>query len=236
MSLRVFWGGLLGLLMGTTMASAQNTQAPVVLELFTSQSCSSCPPADALMKQIAASDLNAIVLSYHVDYWDYLSWKDTYSSPANTQRQHNYAQALNSDQVFTPQLIVNGTASAVGANQGDVAQAMAQAKRLPFAVTIKPVGQQLAVTIIPQGKTLPPAADILAVQFDHYAKTQVKAGENGGRTLEIINNVTGIKNLGSWSPQNNQPIVMDTPPDGVAILVQTPQQGAILGAALFNTH
>src|SRR5271170_2274982 len=128
---------------------AADTGHPVVLELFTSQSCSSCPPADALLKQLSASDPDLLPLSFHVDYWDYLSWKDTYSSPAYTNRQKTYAQALGQNGVFTPQLIVNGTTSVVGSNENDVDQAIAAARRTPPAVSVslKPAGHQLIASI-----------------------------------------------------------------------------------------
>src|SRR5271170_1729067 len=130
-------------------AYAADTGHPVVLELFTSQSCSSCPPADALLKKLSASDPDVLPLSFHVHYWDYLSWKDTYSSPIYTDRQKAYAQALGQNGVFTPQLIVNGTASVVGSNENDVERTITAARRTPSAVNVslKPAGHQLIASI-----------------------------------------------------------------------------------------
>src|SRR5581483_5517407 len=197
-------------------AYAADTGHPVVLELFTSQSCSSCPPADALLKQLSASDPNLLPLSFHVHYWDYLSWKDTYSSPVYTDRQKAYAQALGQNGVFTPQLIVNGTTSVVGSNENDVERAIAAARRMPPAVNVslKPIGRQLIAGIAANSSSVPAQADIWEVQFDRYAKTHVAAGENGGRTLESINNVTSITSLGIWQPDEAKSISLDIPASG----------------------
>ena len=216
---------------------AADTGHPVVLELFTSQSCSSCPPADALLKQLSASDPDLLPLSFHVHYWDYLSWKDTYSSPVYTDRQSAYARALGQNGVFTPQLIVNGTTSAIGSNEGDVERAISDARRTPPAVSVslKPAGHQLIASIATSSRsTAPMQADIWEVQFDRYAKTHVAAGENGGRTLESINNVTSITSLGTWRSDGSKTIPLDMPASGsVVVIVQTPQQGPILGAASY---
>src|SRR5271154_5728268 len=104
---------LYGLITLTAAATAQATPRPVVLELFTSQSCSSCPPADALLADIAASHADVLPLDFHVDYWNYLSWRDRFSLPAATARQRAYAAALGAE-VFTPQLVIDGTAEAGG--------------------------------------------------------------------------------------------------------------------------
>ena len=213
---------------------------PVVLELFTSQSCSSCPPADALLKQLSADDPDILPLSFHVHYWDHLSWKDTYSSSAYTDRQKAYAQALRASGIFTPQLIVNGTNSVVGSNAGDVRQAIASAKQTPPGVNISlaasPANHQLIATITANGKSVASAeADIWKVRFDPYAKTNIGAGENGGRTLESVNNVTSLKLLGTWRPtEGSKAIALDNVlSGGVAILIQAPHQGAILSAASY---
>src|SRR5271154_2289788 len=103
------------------------TKQSVVLELFTSQGCSSCPPADALLKKLSAENSQLLPLSFHVDYWNYLGWKDPYSSPANTDRQRGYASALDG-QVYTPELVVNGAVGVVGSDEGSVRNAIATAQ------------------------------------------------------------------------------------------------------------
>ncbi len=221
--------GLLFLAAGLNPANAAT--GPVVLELFTSQSCSSCPPADALMKKLSESDSTVLPLSFHVDYWDQLSWKDTYSSPANTQRQTVYSHG--SGHVFTPQLIVNGATSVVGNDESAVSAAITNARQMPrpATVSIAPADGNLAVTA-----TSSSPVDIWEVRFDRYTKVNVKSGENGGRTLESVNNVTSFKRLGTLSAQTPS-LSLNIPPltgDGVAILAQAPDQGPILGAASFT--
>ena len=227
------------ILLSGSYAQATDTGHPVVLELFTSQSCSSCPPADALLKKLSA-DPDLLPLSFHVHYWDYLSWKDTYSSPVYTDRQKAYAQALGQSGVFTPQLIVNGTASVIGSNENDVEQAITAVRRTPLAVSVslKPVGHQLIASIAANNQsTALVQADIWEVQFDRYAKTRIAAGENGGRTLENINNVTSITSLGTWQSDGSKTISLDPPASGgVAIIVQAKGQKAILGAASYINH
>jgi hypothetical protein len=216
---------------------AATNEQPVVLELFTSQGCSSCPPADALLKQLAATDPSLVPLSFHVHYWDYLGWKDPFSSTANTDRQRTYARALSAGSVFTPQMIVNGTTSAIGSNEGAIRQAIAAARQTPTTanVAIAPDADgRLTVTVM--AKTLThDDAEVWGVYFNHYRKTNVGAGENGGRTLENINNVTAIERLGTWSQADTSTTFpLDTPPeDGFAVIVQAPGQGRVLGAAAF---
>src|SRR5581483_8787645 len=130
-----------------------------------------------------------------------------------TDRQRGYAQALGQNGVFTPQLIVNGTASVVGSNENDVERAITAARRTPPAVNVslKPAGHQLIASITANSSSVPAQADIWEVQFDRYAKTHVAAGENGGRTLESINNVTSITSLGTWRPDDHKTISLDIP-------------------------
>jgi hypothetical protein len=215
---------------------------PVVLELFTSQGCSSCPPADALLKQLVTDDPSLLALSFHVHYWDNLGWKDPYSSEINTERQRGYASAMNSRQVFTPQLIVNGMTSVVGSDERAVENAIATAKaRQPEAeISIAPSadGHDLVVSIPSKANAPIATADVWEVRFNRYAKTKVSAGENGGRQLENINNVTSIKHLGMW-PQGNSryKIPLDSPiGQNIAIIVQTLNAGPILEAATYPSN
>src|SRR5690606_32640834 len=115
-------------LAGAASASAQ-VQGPVV-ELYTSQGCSSCPPADAFLAELAERD-DLIALSFHVDYWDYIGWKDTFASPANTARQRGYADALRSRRVYTPQMVIDGAAHEIGSNRAGVLAELARARARP---------------------------------------------------------------------------------------------------------
>ena len=224
----------------TSFSALAATQQPVVLELFTSQGCSSCPPADALLRQLSANDPSLLPLSFHVRYWDYLGWKDPFSSAANTNRQRGYARALSAGQVFTPQLIVNGGSSAVGSQESEVQEAIARAKQttasVDVSITLDPTTDKLMAAFTATGQSaLHSDADIWGISFNRHSKTNVGAGENSGRILESINNVVEIKHLGVWhSGDAHSNLQLDsTTEDGLAIIVQAPQQGLILGAAVY---
>ena len=225
----VLMAGLLGGLHGAQAAQ------PVVLELFTSQGCSSCPPADALMSQMA-HDPTLLPLLFHVSYWNSLGWKDPYASAETTGRQYAYAKALGSgNSVFTPQLVVNGTESMVGSDEGKLYKAVAAAndKLSPVRAALKPdpAGKlNLSLTGVDLKKM-----DIWEVRFISHAITPVGAGENGGRTLESVNNVTSIKQLGDMVRKDGSFTLTppQAPDDGLAVIVQEPGPGRILGSAVY---
>ena len=206
---------------------------PVVLELFTSQGCSSCPPADALLTKLA-QDPSLLALSFHINYWDYLGWKDPYASNDTTNRQRSYAAALGKDQVFTPQLVVDGALSAVGSQSDDVKDSIEKAKNtLPPEATVTfshPTSSDDLLVDISGAKAI--GADIWLVYFDRSSDTDVRAGENGGHRLVSTKPVTSIKLLGTLDSDNAH-YKLAMPKEGVAILVQTAHQGRILGAGSF---
>ena len=217
-------------------AYAATQGRPVVLELFTSQGCSSCPPADALFRQFSIEE-PVIALSYHVHYWDYLGWKDHYASEQNTQRQQRYAQAGGRSGVFTPELIVDGVQSTVGSDASAVSSALVSARQdkvsVPIVLSADSKNKTLNVEVGVLEKSLP-EAEILAIRFIPNSTTDVKAGENGGRTLSSINSVTEVLSLGMW---NNKASHFQLPlhaGEGVAILVQNKQQGRIIGAIMYK--
>lgn len=214
----------LGFLFATPALAAAR---PVVLELFTSQSCSSCPPADALLADLAASDPGILALDFHVDYWNYLSWHDHFSLPAATARQRAYAVTLGAE-IYTPQLVIDGKAQAVGSDRGAVTAAIRSAREAPPAaptLELKHAGGQLEV-MVGAGTG---HAHLLLVGFDPMHVTQVGAGENAGRTLTEINVVRGIVPLGNWS---GAPLSLAAANPGgtrAALLLQA-ADGAILNA------
>ncbi len=155
---------------------------PIVVELFTSQGCSSCPPADRLLNQLArdsTDDHPVAPLSFHVDYWDDLGWPDPFAKPAWTERQRQYARALGDRSVYTPQLVVAGTKGMVGSNALAVAAAIGAASR-PALLSTKSVWStsQLEVTV-----TAPADADVFVAVWEDGTKTKVTRGENAGETL-----------------------------------------------------
>jgi hypothetical protein len=158
-------------------------EAPLVVELFTSQGCSSCPPADRLVGEIARDggrDGRPVVpLSFHVDYWDDLGWKDPYSSPAWTDRQRQYAGALGDDRVYTPELVVGGAAGMVGSTTSAVAKAISAAPaQQAVAATARWSDGSVEVTA-----TAPADADVVVAVWEGRTSTAIPRGENAGETL-----------------------------------------------------
>ena len=217
----------------TAIASAHVAEAKsprVVMELFTSQGCSSCPPADALVGRFN-SNPDVLALSFHVDYWNDLGWADPFASKPSTDRQYAYARALGERSVFTPQLVVNGTRSLVGSQAGAVQHAVDGVKEaFPVQADLsrQPDG---AFTVSLAGPAV--RADVWEVRYVRKAVTQIRSGENGGRTLETFNNVTHIRRLGAFAPGTLKLSPLQSPEDGVAVVVQAPGTGRVLGAAAY---
>lgn len=161
----------------TPLGGRAAAAGPVVLELFTSQGCSSCPPADALLGELARSP-GVIGLAWHVDYWNSPSWTDPYASAAFTRRQRLYAQRLQTF-VYTPALVVNGARMVVGSDVAAVRAAIQAVPALPGAVSLRWNGQavEASVTGLPEG------AALLRVLYEPRAATKVRGGENAGRSL-----------------------------------------------------
>ncbi len=183
------------LVAGLNIASAEPVKG--VVELFTSQSCSSCPPADKVLGTLIKRD-GIIGLAYHVDYWDYLDWKDTFSSKESTSRQYGYATSFHSSQVYTPQLIVNGRTSVKAGSPDHVFAAMDDMAKsgqgLPVSVNADLNKDRLSVTA---GKGSG-AANLVLVIFDANETVSIERGENSGKTIEYHNAVTGIQTIGMW--------------------------------------
>lgn len=192
-----------------------------VVELFTSQGCSSCPPADAFLGELAKRP-DIIALAWHVDYWNYLGWKDPYASPAWTQRQRDYARQLGDD-VFTPALVVNGARMVVGSDRHAVTDALA-ATPAPMSVTLRrtPTGLQAQATAWPTGATA-----LLAI-YDPENATAVGAGENAGRHLKEYRIVREVRPVTLASG----PIALAPIPanQGAALLIRD-ASGRIVAAA-----
>jgi hypothetical protein len=217
-----------GLLIGISAQKAVAGPPRAVVELFTSLGCSSCPPADAVVGRLS-SDPAVLALSFHVDYWDDLGWKDPFSSPVSTGRQYAYAKSLREQSVFTPQLIVNGTQSLVGSQDGAIRKAVTAANQIGF-----PIEPHLAETTDGHfNLTLsgpPLSADVWEVRYVRRSTTSVRGGENGGRTLQTVNDVTQFHRIGAYSPGTFRLEPLRSPDDGIAVLVQAPGAGRILGA------
>ena len=211
--------------------SAQAEGRPVVVELFTSQGCSSCPPAEALLLDLAQRP-DVLALAFHVDYWDRLGWPDPYSSPEATLRQRAYAVSLGESQVYTPQIVVDGHQGMVGSRRAEVLAAIDAAAADPgvtIPLTLTRAGDTLAIDIgTGQG-----TGRALLVGFDPRAETAIPRGENAGRTILQANVVRSVEVIAEW---NGQALTLDRPlPSGesAAVILQAPD-GRIFSAALIE--
>jgi len=197
-----------------------------VVELFTSQGCSSCPPADALLGELAGRP-DVVALGFHISYWNGLGWKDPLSIESSTERQKAYAWRLDGGQVYTPQIIIDGTREIVGSDRAAVLAALAAAK--PAAIAPVHFADDRRSVMIGAGDG---SGDIILARFAQHRSTHVGAGENNGRVAEDANGVEVLTRLGHW---RGAPLTMPLEPpqrgDGLAVLVQAPD-GRMLGAAI----
>jgi hypothetical protein len=232
---------VLGLLLTVTPSHAgELKQSPkAVVELFTSQGCSSCPPADALLEELGKRP-DVLALAYHVDYWDYIGWEDTFGEAAHADRQRAYAAAWKSPRIFTPQLVVNGTSNVVGSRRDDVAGAISAA-RLGLAVALEPDGDMLAISV--PARAGADEAVVWLVCFRDRAEVTIERGENKGRTIAYTQIVLNRQVLGMWDPATGAELkvplkeVMPDGANGLAVIVQRENDGLpgpILGAASYT--
>jgi hypothetical protein len=204
-------------------------RTPVVVELFTSQGCNSCPPADLLLGELAARE-DVLPLSFHVTYWDRLGWPDTFGLEASTRRQGAYADSLGRRGLYTPQMVIGGRLDAVGSQRGRVLAAieLLQSHEEPEPeIAIEDC--ELQLTAGDQG-----ACTLWLIGFDRAHDVRIERGENRGRTLRYHNVVREIVELGTW---RGEPIRLPLPrarlaPErrDAAVLVQRQADGAIVGA------
>jgi hypothetical protein len=223
--------------LGPGEARAGDTGASVVVvELFTSQGCSSCPPADALLGELARRP-DIVALAFHVDYWDYIGWKDPFASPVATQRQRAYAGALRVRMVYTPQMVVDGRIDAVGSDRRVVETAIATAAGAPkLAVVVEGDGRGGHRAVIPAAEGVYDGgqAVVWLAVLDTEAETGVMRGENSGRTLKEFNIVREWRRIGSWDGNAVTiplEMVAGADRDACAVVVQSGPVGPILGAA-----
>jgi hypothetical protein len=204
---------------------------PIVVELFTSEGCSSCPPADALLAELVKRP-DVLALSFHVDYWDRLGWKDPFSSAAATARQRDYAALLGLGSGYTPQIVVDGRWQAVGSDRGEVDHALSAAKHPLDAVSIAltVAGGRARVELGAAAGALP--AEVVLIGFDRRHTDVVRGGENDGRTLTHVDVVRGFAKIGRFDGTAAAiQAKVPWPADRVAAIVQA-KDGRILGVAI----
>jgi hypothetical protein len=208
-------------------AKAADAAHPIVLELFQSQGCSSCPPANANVTALSDRP-DVLALSFQVTYWDQLGWKDTFAKPAFTDRQWAYARALHHDNVYTPQVVVNGRLDTDGIDPGDLSSTIQRAQRSDPGPVVTIADRSVTVSSAP-GRP----ADVLLVRYDpRIIMVPIQRGENGGKTLPHKNIVREIVRLGGWSGSSaTYALPPGDPALRTAILVQAVGAGPILAAA-----
>ncbi|SHE64965.1 hypothetical protein SAMN05444339_101979 [Loktanella atrilutea] len=218
-----------GALVGASPVVAQDRGT--VVELFTSQGCSSCPPADRILAQLADRD-DVIALALHVDYWDYIGWADDLGNAAFTQRQRAYAQTWAARQVYTPQMVVAGVDEFVGSHPVVAMDRVAAhpAAADPVRVDLSRAGDTLTITAEVQGP-VPPTALVQLVRYEPEVVRDIAKGENAGQTIVYRNVVTSWAEVGAWSTE--QPLRLDVSAPGdqpAVVIVQDGASGPILGA------
>ena len=183
---------------GISLSANSAFAGPVLLELFTSQGCSSCPPADSLMGELV--DRNGIVaLSLAVDYWNYLGWEDTFARHAHTERQFAYAEARGDGQVYTPQMIIDGAWHVIGSDRAAIENAITEARSLPSVdMTISTVSGGLRVDIGDAVDGAPAFGALWLVMFKDAATVDIARGENAGRTVTYHHIVVDMHGLAMW--------------------------------------
>ena len=228
---------------GSGEAARSSASAPhkTVVELFTSQGCSSCPAADALLRRLAERD-DTIALSLSVDYWDYLGWKDTLANPKFTERQRAYARARGDGAIYTPQLVVNGVVHVNGSDEGQIARAIDRTERTLSFVPVRLHEEEGKLIVeaggLPRGVAGKDATIWLAVVAGSV-EVPIQRGENQGRTITYYNVVRDLMPVGKWS---GRPVTLELARAGLtrpgaescAVLLQQGHTGPIIGAALMK--
>ena len=216
------------LCLAAVLVPAAAADRPVVVELFTSQGCSSCPPANAFLNELVKDRRDVLPLAFHVTYWDRLGWKDPFSLEAATDRQDRYGHRFG-DGSYTPEIVVDGVSSHVGSDRAEVGSAIERARlksETAATVSVAKDGDGLVIEV-GGGKG---RGKVLLVGFDHDHQTAIHRGENNGRTLEEANVVRSIRAIADW--QGAALRLNEKFPDGedAAVILEAPD-GRIVGAS-----
>jgi hypothetical protein len=219
---------VLGTFAATSLHTAAAAERPVVVELFTSQGCSSCPPANAFLNELSRQRSDVLALAFHVTYWDYLGWKDPFSLQTATDRQARYGQRFG-DGSYTPEIVVDGGTGLVGSYREDVNGAIAKARTDGrTAAEVRVVAKEGRVSIdVGSGQG---AAKVYLVGYDREHVTAIDRGENRGRTMPESNIVRSFRSVADW---RGAPVHLEQPlPDGeeIAVILEAPD-GHIVGAS-----
>ena len=233
--MRLLWLMAANLLVALTPGAGRAQPAPVVVELFTSQGCTSCPPADALLTELAAKP-GVIALALHVDYWDYLGWPDSFASPAFSARQKAYALAFGKRSIFTPQVVVQGREPMIGHDAERIhARIDAHAREdAPVDLTLEMADDILSIALAPRRGPVGPV-EVVLVRFTPASEVSIEAGGNAGQEIRYTNVVYGGATVASWD--GREPVAFQVEIDGLgeadgAVIVQRGHVGPVMSAAL----
>lgn len=204
----------------------------VLVELFTSQGCSSCPPADETLTYLAQRK-DVLALSLHVDYWDYLGWQDTFAHAEHTARQAEYRDRLGSRVLFTPQVVVGGTESVPGYKRSMIEGAIARAAESPQDASIEIQKEDGMLHAEISNKGAQRASTIWVAAYDRSATVEIERGENAGRTFTYRNVVDKLMKVGPWQVdgQHRFSLPQPGPGEGIAVWLQEDRTGRILAAS-----
>ena len=247
----VFFNSSLGIGSGIrNLSTSQDARTPVLVEFFTSEGCSSCPPADRFLQKLDGQPIQGaemIVLSEHVDYWNHIGWKDPYSASFYSQRQSAYAKRFGLDSVYTPQMVVDGTSEFVGSNSGLADKAFRKALGIPkIPVHLSSISADASNTLHAHLETgtldlllAHAEADVYVAVALNRAESQVSAGENSGHRLAHVSVVKSLTKIGALKQGQvlAQDVQLKLEPGSdsrnlrLIAFVQEPRQGRVLGAA-----
>lgn len=228
---RLIYTILIASLAIVAQAPAMASERLVVVELFTSQGCSSCPPADALLGELTRRD-DVLPIALHVDYWDYIGWKDEFADPAHTARQKAYATHHRQRSIYTPQMIVGGRDVIVGFKPMRLADAIARQAAYPPGATIRLGREGERVTIRISDAQARGSFVVAVVTYAPKRQVAIARGENEGRTLTYHNIVTSWTPIGEWNGSGTfRGSVRLATDDEAAVIVQETGPGPILAAA-----
>lgn len=224
---------LVALVAPLALGQPARADAPlVVVELYTSQGCNACPPADTLLAELAGRD-DVVALSLHVNYWDYLGWRDTFARHEFTERQYAYRDAWGKTVVYTPQLVVQGAGDVPATEPRAVMAAIGRARsaEAPIEVSVVPQGGMLKCRIVPRDAQV--TGTVWIAKYRLSATVEIARGENAGRTLTYRNVVTSLMRMGTWSGAEAEEVDLPHPDpgEGVAVWIQDGPAGPILAAA-----
>ena len=235
--------------LGAVLQAQEGSVAPeqriVLVELFTAEGCSSCPPADALLRQVNGKQTSGgaliVGISEHVTYWDQGGWIDPYSSSDYTERQNAYGERFRLDSVYTPQMVINGAEQIVGSDQAALAQALQRQEKEPSRMSLRIVslsiaGNKLTMNFSAGGDVPAKGVDVIAVLTDDSDRSNALRGENSGRMLEHVSVARSISRVGKMKAAGERTVEIRIPSSFQAsqghhliLFAQTPGNGRVLG-------